>query len=325
MRYGVTLQGVDEPDEFVELTSWIEALGYDDLWLTDSSLHAGEVYIYATLALRATSRLRVGTAVTNPLTRHPAITANAFATLEQLAPGRVVCGIGVGDRPLAELGLKVAKVATLTDAVATLRRLWAGERLDGGAGDGGFCGARLRRAPGELPIYWAASGPRTLTAAGEHADGVILLAGLFPAGLDFALEHLQRGRARSRRPSFTRTCFLYGSLRDDERAALDEARTIAAWFPQTAPAYARLAGMSEELITSIVAAYEGGEFQKAGGAARLISDELVRTLAFAGTPHTVAPKLAWLRERGFEAVSVFPLGSDRRGTIERFAAMAGLR
>lgn len=97
MRVGVTLQGVDDPATFGELARWIEQLGYDDLWLTDSSLHAGEVYVYATLALAATTRLRVGTAVTNPITRHPAITANAAATLHRLAPGRFVCGIGVGE------------------------------------------------------------------------------------------------------------------------------------------------------------------------------------------------------------------------------------
>jgi 5,10-methylenetetrahydromethanopterin reductase len=113
MRVGVTLQGVDDPASFGDLASWIEELGYDDLWLTDSSLHAGEVYVYATLALAATTRLRVGLAVTNPITRHPAITANAAATLARLAPGRFVCGIGVGDSPLPEIGCRPAKISTV--------------------------------------------------------------------------------------------------------------------------------------------------------------------------------------------------------------------
>ena len=78
MRYGVTLQGIYEPAEWVELVQWIEDLGFDNLWITDSSLHAGDCYVYATLALERTSSITVGTAVTNPLTRHPAITANAF-------------------------------------------------------------------------------------------------------------------------------------------------------------------------------------------------------------------------------------------------------
>lgn len=323
MRIGVTLQGVDDPASFGELASWIEGLGYDDLWLTDSSLHAGEVYVYATLALAATTHLRVGTAVTNPITRHPAITANAAATLQRLAPGRFVCGVGVGDSPLPEIGLRPAKVSTLIEAVELMRRLWRGETLDGPAGRWSFDRAHLHAAPGEeVPVHWAASGPKTLAAAGEHADGVILLAGLFPAGIEFARAAIDQGRARGGRPGFATTAFLYGSIRDDEATALAEARSIAAWFPQVSPQYARLAGMSEELIESVRAAYGGGEFQQAREAASLIDDEIVRRVAFAGTPASAAAKLDWLRGEGFDAVSVFPLGADRMATIESFAAMA---
>jgi 5,10-methylenetetrahydromethanopterin reductase len=322
MRYGVTLQGVDSPDGFGEISRWIEGLGYDELWITDSSLHAGDVYVYATLALNATRRLRIGTAVTNPLTRHPAITANAAATLARLAPGRFVCGIGVGDSPLPEIGVRLAKVDTLVEVVATMRRLWAGESLTGRVGRYDYRDARLTQPVGEIPVHCAASGPRTLAAAGEHADGAIVLAGLFPEGLAFALEHLRRGRELSAREAFTTTCFLYGSIRDDEASALEEARTIAAWFPQVAPAYARLAGMSDELIESVRGAYGGGEFQRAGAAANLIDDDLVRKLAFAGTPEAAAVKLDWLRHAGIDAVSIFPLGADRFATIEAFARIA---
>jgi 5,10-methylenetetrahydromethanopterin reductase len=322
MRYGVTLQGVDDPAGFGELARWIEELGYDDLWVTDSSLHAGDVYVYVTLALDATSRLRVGTAVTNPVTRHPAITANAVATLERLAPGRFVCGIGVGDSPLPEIGSGVARVGTLVETVATMRRLWAGQSLSGRIGRYEYDNAKLRAPVGEVPVYIAASGPRTLAAAGEHGDGAIVLAGMFPEALAFALDSLERGRALSSRPGFTTTCFLYGAIRDDEATALDEARTIAAWFPQVSPDHARLAGMSDELIEAVVAAYGGGEFQKAGAAASLIDDDYVRKLAFAGTPAMAATKLDWLRGEGIDAVSIFPLGADRFATIESFAALA---
>ena len=322
MRIGVTLQGVDDPGTFGELARWIEGLGYDDLWLTDSSLHAGEVYVYVTLALAATTRLRVGTAVTNPITRHPAITANAVGTLTRLAPGRFVCGIGVGDSPLPEIGLKVAKVDTLLQTVALMRRLWAGETLDGRVSRWTFAGAHLHDPPGGVQVHFAASGPRTLEAAGEHADGVILLAGLFPEGVAFAREAIERGRARSAHTDFTTTAFLYGSIREDEAAALDEARTIAAWFPQVSPAYARLAGMSDELIERVRSSYGGGEFQKATTAASLIDDDIVRKIAFAGTRESTAGKLEWLLDEGFEAVSVFPLGADRMATIQSFAEMA---
>jgi 5,10-methylenetetrahydromethanopterin reductase len=321
MRYGVTLQGVYEPAEWVELVRWIEELGFDNLWITDSSLHAGDCYVYATLALQATSQITVGTAVTNPLTRHPAITANAFASLSQLAPGRVACGIGVGDRPLTQLGLPMARIATLRDTIDVMRRLWRGETVHEDVGPWTLVQGHLRSPVPEPPVYISASQPKALELTGEVADGLILLAGLFPEGLAFAREHVSRGRARSDRPGFDETLFLYGAISDDEEAALDAARTIAAWFPKTAPDYARLAGMSEELIETVNAAYTGGEFQHAKEAARMIPDDLVRKIAFCGTPAQAEAKLDWLRGAGVGALSVFPLGKDRRGTIAAFAEL----
>jgi 5,10-methylenetetrahydromethanopterin reductase len=322
MRYGVTLQGVYEPTEWVELVKWIEDLGFDNLWITDSSMHAGDCYVYATLALQATSRLTVGTAVTNPLTRHPAITANAFRSLEQLAPGRVACGIGVGDRPLFELGLPMAKLQTLRDTIEVLRRLWRGESVEGEVGPWQFVSGHLRSPVPEPPVYISASRPRALELTGEVADGLILLAALFPEGLAFAREHIARGRAVGGRPQFDETLFLYGAIADDEAAAIESARSIAAWFPRTAPDYAKLAGMSDELIESVNAAYTGGEFQHAKEAARMIPDELVKRIAFCGSPRTALEKVDWLREAGVSGMSVFPLGDNRRETIAHFAELA---
>ena len=78
-RSGVVLQGVDPPQEFGCMVDEVDHLGFDHLWLTDSSLHARNCYAYLTLAAARSSRLLLGTAVTNPVTRHPAITAAAAA------------------------------------------------------------------------------------------------------------------------------------------------------------------------------------------------------------------------------------------------------
>ena len=324
MRYGVTLQGTVPPLEFAELARRIEELGYDDIWITDSSLHAGDAYVYAATALLATSRVTVGSAVTNPLTRHAGITANAFRSLSQLAPGRVNCGIGVGDRPLLELGLGMAKLANLRETIDALRRLWDGEEISGRFGSSEFEGAQLLSECGPIPIHISASGPRTLETAGRIADGVILLAGLFPEGMEFTREHLARGRAESARPEFTRTAFLYGAIDDDRDHAIAVARPIVAWFPQTSPMHARLAGMSQELIEEVAAIYAGGEFQHAGAAAELISDDFVTKVAFAGTPSDAAAKVDWLRTQQLDSLAVFPLGDEatRLRTIEHFAAAA---
>src|SRR5499427_9813632 len=127
---GVVLQGVDPPTEFCRRVEEIESLGFGYLWLTDSSLHARNCYSYLTLAATHSTRLRLGTAVTNPVTRHPAITAAAAATVDELSDGRLILGIGAGDRPLLALGFRPSSLAGLEAAVSGIRRLWRGERVD---------------------------------------------------------------------------------------------------------------------------------------------------------------------------------------------------
>ena len=117
LRSGVVLQGAYEPPLFGDMVAEIESLGFDHLWLTDSSLHARNPYAYLTLAATRSSRLTLGTAVTNPLTRHPAITAAAAATVDEISGGRMIVGIGAGDRPLLALGMKPASVDSLRASI----------------------------------------------------------------------------------------------------------------------------------------------------------------------------------------------------------------
>src|SRR5258708_6667229 len=120
-KSGVVLQGVDEPSAFCGMVGEIDRLGFDHLWLTDSPLHARNCYSYLTLAAGRTPRLLLGTAVTNPATRHPAITAAAAATVDEISGGRFALGIGTGDRPLLALGRKPSTLASLEAAVDGIR------------------------------------------------------------------------------------------------------------------------------------------------------------------------------------------------------------
>ena len=166
---GVILQPVDAPGDFVPMVSEIESLGYANLWCTDSSLHARNVYSYLTLAAMNTTSLRLGTAVTNPLTRHPAITASAAATIDEVSAGRMLLGIGVGDRPLLALGYEPSRLADLEATIEDLRRLWGGETADRHARSYELDEAHMRiPARSDIPIYISASGPRTFRARGTH-------------------------------------------------------------------------------------------------------------------------------------------------------------
>lgn len=322
LRSGVALQPVDDPTTFSAMTGEIEELGFDNLWLTDSSLHARNCYVYLSLAAQHSTRLALGTAVTNPLTRHPAITASAVATVDELSGGRAILGLGAGDRPLLALGLKPSPLADLEATIAGVRALWSGEEVDLEAGSFSLHEAHLRfPARPDIPIFVSASGPRTLELAGRLADGVILLVGLFPEAIAWALDHLERGARQAggdrHRPHVA--VFAYGAIDDDRAWALERARSIAAWFPQTAPVICRLAGLGDELAEEVRRTYGGGEFQEAANAAKLLPDEFVRKVALAGDRSDARARIDAVLAAGADSVHVFPLGERRMDTVRAFA------
>jgi len=323
MRTGVALQPVYPSADFGDMVERIEELGFDQFWLTDSSLHSRYSYMYLAVAALRSRRISLGNAVTNPVTRHPALGAVGAATLHEMAPGRAVYGVGVGDRPLLALGLKPARLSVLEDTIVAVRRLWSGETVTWEAHGFVLDHARMRfDTPVEIPVYISASGPRTLELAGRIADGVILLAGLHPDGIRYALEHIDRGAASASRPRPKVTVFAYGAISEDEDVAMRHGRTIAAWFPQTAPVYCELAGLPKALVDEVRARYSGGEFQEAGSAADLLPDDFVRRMALVGNSASVLEHIAALDELGVDCMSIFPIGGDagtRMASVEAFA------
>ena len=258
--------------------------------------------------------------MTNPLTRHPAVTAVAAATVAEISGGRVTLGIGAGDRPLLSLGSRPARLADLEKAIEVIRALWAGQHVTTQATAFALDDAHYRFAPApDIPIWVSATGPKTLELAGRVADGVILLAGLHPDGIRYALDHIDRGAdqaGRSARPEVT--VFAYGAIDDDESAAFAAARTIAAWFPQTSPVYCEIAGLPAELVRQVRGSYSGGEFQEAARAAEKLPDDFVHRMALAGGSAEVRQHLRNLAGLGIDAITVFPLGARRMRTVELF-------
>ncbi|MFR9803676.1 LLM class flavin-dependent oxidoreductase [Pseudonocardia sp. RS010] len=324
MYGGVALQPVYAPEQFVSMVRRVEEVGIADLWLTDSSLHSRYCYSYLTLAATNSHRLRLGTAVTNPVTRHPAMAAVGISTIDEISGGRAVYGIGAGDRPLEALGLKPARLALLEDAITAARRLWTGQHVDMTARGFTLDDAHLRfPARQDIPVYISASGPKTLELAGRVADGVILLAGLHPDGLTYALEHIDRGvdmAGRDSRPKIT--VFAYGAIDEDEDVALAAGRTIAAWFPMTTPVYCGLAGLSPELVEQVRAQYAGGEFQEAERAAALLPDDFVRRMSLSGNRAAAREHIRTLDKLGIDSMAVFPLGGDADSRLATVAAFA---
>jgi 5,10-methylenetetrahydromethanopterin reductase len=193
-----------------------EAEGFDGFGLVDSQNLAGDPYVELALAAGTTERLLLGTAVTNPYTRHPAAAATAIATVHAESSGRAVLGIGRGDSALAHLGLAPAPVAYFERYVERLQGYLAGDDVpfdtpaggaDGTAGiassdalgmAGGPSASRLHwiaRLPfAKVPVDIAASGPKVIAVAARLAERITFAVGADPDRVAWAIDTARAAR-----------------------------------------------------------------------------------------------------------------------------------
>jgi 5,10-methylenetetrahydromethanopterin reductase len=186
----VWLHGFSIPGKVTGLARCAEDWGFAGLLLADSQNLTGDAWMELALAGAATSRLRLGTGVTNPITRHLAVTASAAATLQAETGGRAVVGFAQGDSALSQIGRRRLRVAEFEQAVQTLQSLLRAEAVDF---DGTRSSIRWLASSelGKVPVHVAATGARTIAAGARHADGVDLTVGADP-------ERLQWGAATAR-------------------------------------------------------------------------------------------------------------------------------
>jgi 5,10-methylenetetrahydromethanopterin reductase len=173
----------------------VERAGFDYVWMPDSQLVNRDVWVALGLAAAKTSRIGLGTGVTNPITRDATVTASAAASLDELCGGRFVLGLGSGHSSVRVMGWKTARLARLREYIELMRPLWEGQFI---APYGRSF--RLYHAPGRrIPIYLSATGPNMLQLAGEVADGVLLMAGVSKESLEYGLTNLEIGANRAGR------------------------------------------------------------------------------------------------------------------------------
>jgi probable F420-dependent oxidoreductase len=170
MQFGFTLKPDHTLQRTIALTRQAEAAGFDYGWLFDGHLLWREPYVLLTLMAEATTRLRLGTCVTNPATREPSVTASALAVLNEVSGGRMDLGIGRGDSAVRLLGKSPTTMATLEQAIVAIKALVEGRAVE-------YEGTELRLSwtgPWTLPVWVAGYGPMALAMSGRVADGIIL-------------------------------------------------------------------------------------------------------------------------------------------------------
>jgi alkanesulfonate monooxygenase SsuD/methylene tetrahydromethanopterin reductase-like flavin-dependent oxidoreductase (luciferase family) len=297
-------------DEYIASVRKAEECGYEFAWLVDSQILWQDAYIYLPRGLAATERITFGTAVTNPVTRHVAVTASFFATLADLHPGRVTVGIGRGDSSVRTMGLPPARTAQLEDYVRSLRRLLCAEAAKLGPNE-----TRLRwlhRNPG-IPIMMSGTGPRNLRLAGALADRVMIYVGVTPEAVRWALRYVHEGaRSAGRDPEQLKVSILCAMHISEDH---DAAAVACRWAPAACANH--IADMARhnpdndmpDVMMRLLASreaydYDAGHLDSSAEHSAYLTTELVDDFAIAGPVDHCLGKLQALAEIGVDEVSV---------------------
>jgi 5,10-methylenetetrahydromethanopterin reductase len=310
VKFDVAILATEPLPDVVRQVQLAERLGYDTAWITDSHLVCRELWVTLGACATATSRIRLGPGVTVPHSRHVSVTASAIATLHDLAPGRVVIGVGTGGSSAQTMGLSLAQVgkaATLARTATALRELLAGRATRFETGIDG----RLAwlDAPRAIPIYLAGSGPRMLETAGRLGDGAIVYATVAPDVLRVAIERVAAGARLAGRDAADLDVALWApmSIGRDRARARDHARGRVASACRH-PLPVRLADDDEAAMRRVREAYDAYEHATAASRHRsLVTERLVDLMALAGTPADVGAQIARLAGvAGLTRVIAFP-------------------
>ncbi len=314
MKFDLAILASEPLPVVVRQVQLAERLGYDTAWITDTHLVCRELWVTLAACAATTTRIRLGPGVTVPHSRHVSVTASAIASLHELAPGRVVLGVGTGGSSAQTMGLKleqVGRAATLETMATAVRRLLAGESVRFETGVDGRL-AWLDRPP-VIPIYLAGSGPRMLETTGRHGDGAIVYATVQPDVLNAAIGHVATGARAGGRELADLDVALWApmSIGRDGALARDHARGRVASACRH-PLPVRLSDEDEAAMHRVREAYDAYQHATATSRHRtLVPDRLVDLMALAGTPDDVRAQVERLRDvRGLSRVIVFPQVPD---------------
>src|SRR5712691_4056307 len=284
----------------VELVQLAEQLGFDFAWIPDQTFYRDPYVILSSLAL-STSTIRLGLGVTNPFTRHPAITGRAIATVADLAPARVVLGIGAGNvRELLDpLGLDHdAPADRCRETVELIHRELTGEPVEYTGEHYSMNGARLLFKPEPVPIYVAGRGPRVLEVAGEVGDGVLVGGLCSPSGIRYAVDRITAGARRANRDpaQLDIASWVSCQITADRAGALDRLRPVVAHIIGGAPAGVLQAiELAPETIAAVKDAYAAGG---SDAAAPYVDDTCIDAFAIAGDAAHVVDRIRSLEVAG---------------------------
>ncbi|MCP8318912.1 MAG: 5,10-methylenetetrahydromethanopterin reductase [Candidatus Methylarchaceae archaeon HK01B] len=311
VKFGIEIIPAYNYSEIIHYAISAEKSGFEYIWVSDHIRHRN-VYVCLTSIAINTKRIKIGPGVTNPYLIHPVVTAQALLSLSEIAQGRVVCGIGVGDKTgMNMLNIERKKpLKTIREAFEVIRRITTEERITHQGDIFRVDGAGFSFKAEAVPIFIGAQGLKMARLAGEIGDG-ILINTAHPSNFEKVLKQVELGVSSSNKDmnSLEIAVFAPLSISNDERKALTVAKPIVARI---------VAGCSNKILKAHK--IKRGDSEKIRGAIirgdresaySSVDSRMLEVFSIYGTPDRCIEKIERLFDLGAKSfIAVIPIESD---------------
>ncbi len=327
-KVALYLQDAHDLRDGLEYVRYAEEKGFDAVWQAESRLVRDAIVPMAAYAA-VTEKIKIGSGVINNWTRNIGLLASTFLTLDDLAPDRMICGIGAWWDPLAEnVGIDRRKPLTaMRETVDIMRRLLNMENV---TFDGEFIHVKDieldvvhgRKEPRNVPIMIGATGPKMLQLAGEIGDGVVMNYCVPLKYNEMALENIEIGAKRAGKTldDIDRPQLVVCSVAEDHDQAFDYTRELLTQYLAQQPHIAIASGVSNDIVAEIQSILGWpATHEQIQAAKHLVSDDLIQRITASGTPEEARVKVDQYRENGCTTPILYPVGGDVKLLVDTFA------
>lgn len=327
-RVALYLQDKHDIREGMAYVQYAEQRGFEAVWQAESRLVRDAIVPMAAFAA-VTSRIKIGSGVINNWTRNIGLLAATFLTLDDLAPGRVICGLGAWWDPLArQVGIERRKpLKAMRETIEVMRPLLNLERVTYHGEFHHVDGIELdvvhgRREPRHVPMYIGATHMHMMELTGEIADGAVLNYCVPPEYNAEALEHLEIGarKAGRRLEDIDRPQLIVCSVDQDHHRAVQAAKELITQYLAQQPHIAQASGTPPETVKKVqsILGWPATK-EQIHEAMQFVPDELIERITASGTPDEVRAKVEEYNRNGCTCPILYPLGDDVKLMIDTFA------
>lgn len=327
-RMAMYLQDKHDIREGMAYAQYAEKRGFEAVWQAESRLVRDAIVPMAAFGA-VTERVKIGSGVINNWTRNIGLLAATYLTLDDLAPNRIICGLGAWWDPLArQVGIERRKpLKAMRETIEVMRRLLALERVTFHGEFHQVDGIELdvvhgRREPRHVPMYIGATHMGMMELAGEIADGVVLNYCVPPEYNQEALKHLEIGANKAGRPleAIDRPQLIVCSVDHDHQRAIQAAKELITQYLAQQPHIAQASGTPPETVQQVqrILGWPATK-EQIHQAMQFVPDELIERITASGTPDEARARVEAYNRAGCTCPILYPVGDDVRLMIDTFA------